>query len=129
MSEKQPQSVPESNESDEITLEKNRSTPKWKELFRDNLSHVRKTYPENTPEGEKVTEDWLHTEATQMADALYKMKKKQEAIERKTKQNYYPTSLDSNSRAELEEQLLSDNPVTAEAARRALDLFKDTENK
>lgn len=127
MSEKQPQPLPESNEADQTALEASRNTPKWKELFRDNLSHIRKSNPGGiTSEGEPITEDWLLDQATEMADKLYKMKMKQQEIDKKNQiLNEYPTTLNPASRAELEEQAKSTNPAEADAAKRVLRLFDE----
>jgi hypothetical protein len=55
----------------------------WKDLFTSHLAHLSKTYRGLTPDGETITEEWLHREAKEMADAQFKMKMKQLALENK----------------------------------------------
>lgn len=58
-----------------------KETSKWKELYYNHVNHLTRTYREYTDEGEPVTEEWLHEEATKMADAQYRMLEKQRSME------------------------------------------------
>jgi hypothetical protein len=98
----------------------------WKELYTSHIGHLRKTYRGINAEGESVTEDSLHSEASEMADVQYKMKMKQIALEKKLQRaELISAHEEEQALTESKKKLLQQKEEGNRFAERALNLLDE----